>query len=599
MRWRLAVPYIALILIVMVLLVFYVSAFVRDVYLSRMTEQLRIGAAMVGDAVKLPMAQEAPPKTFDALAERYAGILGARVTIVNAEGSVLGESQPSVVGPILRVEVRQALAEGFGSDVRYSTAVDHDALYVALRVDAEDAPLGIVRLALSLDEMDGQIAGLRRALLLAAWVVALIVTLSSVLIAERTVQPVRQLTRVAERLAEGDLNARLYLGSRDEVGQLADSFNHMADQLREKVTTLAQEENQLSAILEGMADGVIITGDDGHVRLINPAAARVLGTTQERALGRSFAQVVRQHQLIDLWQRCRERGEEQSTAVEVGRRGLFLQAIAKPFLEGESAGYLVMLQDLTRIRRLETVRRDFMSNISHELRTPLAGLKALVDTLRAGALEDPPAAQRFLDRMEVEVDALTQMVKELLELSRIESGRVPLRLSPTAVENVILPPVERLAPQAERAGLAIDVDLSADLPLVLAEEQRIQQVVTNLVHNALKFTPKGGRITVQCSRLQAKSSGTAQPLTFNLEPGTLPEGDWVVVSVQDTGIGIPAEDLDRIFERFYKADRARSGGGTGLGLAIAKHIVQGHGGRIWAESIEGQGSTFFFCLPVV
>jgi two-component system phosphate regulon sensor histidine kinase PhoR len=258
-----------------------------------------------------------------------------------------------------------------------------------------------------------------------------------------------------------------------------------------------------------------------------------------------------------------------------------------------------MLQDLTRIRRLETVRRDFISNISHELRTPLAGLKALVDTLRDGALEDPPAARRFLDRMETEADALTQMVKELLELSRIESGRVPLRLRPTPVANVILPPIERLTPQAERAKLTIDVDLPAELPLVLAEEQRIQQVVTNLVHNALKFTPEGGRITVKCSRLQVKSSGTAQPSTPNLEPGTLPEGDWVLVSVQDTGIGIPEDDLDRIFERFYKTDRARSSGGTGLGLAIAKHIVQGHGGQIWAESVEGKGSTFFFCLPVV
>ncbi|MEJ2212033.1 MAG: ATP-binding protein, partial [Anaerolineae bacterium] len=231
---------------------------------------------------------------------------------------------------------------------------------------------------------------------------------------------------------------------------------------------------------------------------------------------------------------------------------------------------------LPLIRRLETVRRDFISNISHELRTPLAGLKALVDTLRGGAIEDPPAAKRFLKRMDAEVDALTQMVEDLLELSRIESGQAPLRLAPTPVAEVVVPPVDRLRPQAERAGLEITVLLPPDLPPILADADRAKLVLTNLVHNAVKFTPPGGRITVAVQLA----------------------GDNVVFSVEDTGVGIPAVDVPRIFERFYKADRARSGGGTGLGLAIAQHVVQGHGGRIWAESVEGQGSTFSFTLPV-
>jgi two-component system phosphate regulon sensor histidine kinase PhoR len=223
------------------------------------------------------------------------------------------------------------------------------------------------------------------------------------------------------------------------------------------------------------------------------------------------------------------------------------------------------------------VRRDFVSNISHELRTPLAGLKALVDTLRDGALEDPQAAERFLNRMDAEVDAVTQMVQELLQLSRLESGQAPLRLVPTPVSDVLVKPIERLRPQAERAELDVTVVLPPLLPMVLADAERVQQVVTNLVHNAIKFTPVGGTLTVS-----ARS-----------------EGDQVVVSVSDTGVGITPDDLPRIFERFFKADRARSGGGTGLGLAIAKHVVQGHGGHIWVESTEGKGSTFFFSLPAV
>jgi two-component system phosphate regulon sensor histidine kinase PhoR len=215
--------------------------------------------------------------------------------------------------------------------------------------------------------------------------------------------------------------------------------------------------------------------------------------------------------------------------------------------------------------------------VSHELRTPLASLKALVETLRDGALADPAAAPRFLAQMEMEVDALTQMVEELLELSRIESGRVPFRLAPTAVADLLLPAVDRLRAQAARAGLQVVVDVPSSLPAVMADAQRIQHVITNLMHNAIKFTPPGGQVSISAEAM----------------------ANEVVVALSDTGVGIPSDALPRIFERFYKADRSRAGEGTGLGLSIAKHIVQGHGGRIWVESQEGRGSTFRFALPAV
>jgi two-component system phosphate regulon sensor histidine kinase PhoR len=339
---------------------------------------------------------------------------------------------------------------------------------------------------------------------------------------------------------------------------------------------LVEERGRLTAVMDNMADGVVITDGDGHVRLINPAAARILGAKEETAMGRSFAEVARDHRIIDLWQQCREDCEELIELVDVGHDRPFLQVIVTPLRDAEPGANLVMLQDLTQVRRLETVRRDFISNISHELRTPLASLKALADTLHDGALEDPPAARRFLERMEVEVDALVQMVQELLELSRIESGQVGFEIAPVSVDDVVRPPVERLRPQAERADLRLSIDLAPDLPPMLADAERVQQVITNLVHNAIKFTPPGGAVAVSARA----------------------EEDEVIISVRDTGVGIPADDLPRIFERFYKADRARSGGGTGLGLAIAKHIVLAHGGRIWAESVEGRGSTFSVALPV-
>jgi len=601
-RWRLSLPFLFLILILMVVLFVYVTSFVRDLQIENERERLRIDAQLIGEAVAASLADDTSATVYDPIVDRYARLLDARVTIIGLDGTILGESHRSRGGldsVLSRLEVRGALADGVGSQIRYDSPSGLDAIYVAVLVRHEDRPVGIVRLAMPADQARAEIASLRRALLFATLVATLVAALTSVVIAERTIWPVIQLTRLAERLAQGQLNARLLLNSRDELGVLARAFNHMADQLEEKMTSLAEEESLVSAILDSMADGVIITDDEGSVRLINPAAARLLGAHRERALGRSFAQAVRQHQLIDLWHRCHELGEEQSIAVEVGRQGLFLQAIARPFRAASSEGYLVMLQDLTRVRRLETVRRDFISNISHELRTPLAGLKALADTLRAGALEDPPAARRFLDRIEVEVDALTQMVEELLELSRIESGRMPLRLRPTPVAEVVLPPVERLKPQIERADLSLDVDLPEDLAPILCERERVQQVVTNIVHNAIKFTPAGGRISISGRMLEVGADGQAVPGVYGLEPGTIPAGTWVVLSVRDNGIGVPAEDLDRIFERFYKIDRARSGGGTGLGLAISKHIVQAHGGQIWAASREGQGSTFYFALPAV
>jgi two-component system phosphate regulon sensor histidine kinase PhoR len=252
-----------------------------------------------------------------------------------------------------------------------------------------------------------------------------------------------------------------------------------------------------------------------------------------------------------------------------------MRVVVTPFLRRAGRGYLVILQDLTQVRRLQTVRQDFISNVSHELRTPLASLRALAETLRDSALDDPPAAERFLDRMEIEVDALTQMVEELLELSRIESGQVPLRLNPVLPHAAICPAVDRLRAQAERGQLTLTVDVSRDLPLVLVDASRIHQVVTNIVHNAIKFTPADGTVTV---------SAFADATT-------------VTVAVADTGSGIAPNNLSRIFERFFKTDRSRAVGGTGLGLAIAKHIVQAHGGHIWAVSQEGKGSTFYFTMP--
>jgi len=345
----------------------------------------------------------------------------------------------------------------------------------------------------------------------------------------------------------------------------------LADQT--KIQTLETERARLAAVLEQMTDGVLIADPVGMVKFANPAVSRLFETGE--TIGRNIVEVIRQYQLIEAWRVCQDTGEMQTQSVEIPNRHQFLQLIAIP--DTYTGGSLLLIQDLTRVRHLETVRRDFVSNISHELRTPLASLKALTETLQDGALEDHEAANRFLVRIEAEVDALTQMATELLELSRIESGQVPLELKPVNPATLLFTALDRMRMQVERAAISFSVVCPPDLPSIHADAPRLEQVLVNLIHNSVKFTPPGGQVILSAQK----------------------EEDFICIAVQDSGVGISPDDLPRIFERFYKTDRARTSGGTGLGLSISRHIVEAHGGRIWVESEEGKGSTFFFTIPLV
>lgn len=582
-RWRIAVPYLIIILLSTATLTLFSSNLVQHTYLVDLEAKLTAEARLLSDALSSLLSESSTVQEMQPLAKHWGRLLEARVTIIKTDGAVLGDSHENpelMEGHLDRPEVQQALAKGLGVSTRYSRTVGYRMMYVAVPVKADGRVVGVVRVALPLTQIEASVARLRRSVMAASFITAFLAGLLAFLIAEQLARRLRELVSLVERMARGNLRVRILRPSGDELGQLAEAFNRMGDELQAQMEALADRQRTLVAVLNYMADGVVITDRAERIKLINPAAAKILGVSEKEAIERRFVAVVRDHQIVEIWRRCQEKGEEQSDTVEMVGHGPFLRVIVTPLGAGARDGCLTLLQDLTQIRRLETVRRDFISNISHELRTPMAALKALVETLRESAMEDPKTARRFLDRMETEVESLTRLVEELLELSRIEAGQAPMRLAPVTLAEIVIPPLERLRLQAEKAGLTLTVDLPTGLPTVLADVEQMQRVVANLLHNAIKFTPAGGRITVR-----------AYEVKENLQQ---PE---VVVEVADTGIGIPAEHLPRIFERFYKVDRARSGSGTGLGLAIAKHIVQAHGGRIWAESVEGQGSTFYFALP--
>lgn len=363
-----------------------------------------------------------------------------------------------------------------------------------------------------------------------------------------------------------------------ELGELASAVNTQLLSRNSQLASSDAERARLSAILDQLTDAVLIADADGRVQFANPAAEKLFGSP---LAGRSVAEAIRHHSLVDAWRRCQQTTQLQSESVELPASRQFLQLIAIP--DTHAGGSLLLVQDLTRVRKLETVRRDFVSNLSHELRTPLASLKALTETLQDGALADLEAGPRFLGRIHTEVDALTQMAQELLDLSKIESGQVALVLRKVDPLAALKSAADRMRLQAERAGVDLIVETATSLKAsaersrsVQADAARLEQVLVNLIHNAVKFTRRGGSVTLSASA----------------------DGESVVFAVRDTGAGIPSDDLARVFERFYRVDKSRAGSGTGLGLSIAKHIVEAHTGKIWAQSREGEGSVFCFSIPI-
>jgi two-component system phosphate regulon sensor histidine kinase PhoR len=313
----------------------------------------------------------------------------------------------------------------------------------------------------------------------------------------------------------------------------------------------------------------------GDIVLANRAAGRLLGFKEENAGNKPAIEVVHDHEIDEVLKQCLNTGKEQSTQFESGNRR-FLRAIAVPLRnQGRLSGALILLQDLTELRSLQTMRRELVGNISHELRTPIAGIKAMADTLLSGAVDDKEAARDFLSRIESEADRLTQMVAELTQLSRIETGQAELKIESVNLNTLINEVIAEMSPLAERQQVTLSVELSPDFPTIQVDKDRIRQTIINLIHNAIKFNKPGGKVTASTG-YDSKS---------------------IIVNVADTGIGISRDDLPHVFERFYKADKARTGGGSGLGLAIAKHTIQAHGGDIRAQSEEGKGSTFTFTLP--
>ena len=575
LRWRFAIAYAVLVFGSLSVLGFLLVLLVRDKHMDDVEERLAHEAGLVAVSTAGLFDGGADPAEIRAAADRLGGVVEARVTLISKDGAVLADSWQDPVtlqDQSTRPEVRDALAEGLGRSTRHGATVDGEMLYTAVPIRSDGVTVGVARVALPTSEIASSVRPTIATVALSVAVIALLSFGLAYVLAGRTSRSVRSVTHGARRLTQGDLDHRVEALSHDETEELAEALNAMASTLRSSIGDLSEERDLLSAVLNTMVDGVVVLDGERRAVLVNSAAEELLGLARGQSLGGRFADLVRDDELLRIVAVSVELQAPQQAETDLLRQRRLVRAMAIPIGRSSGGNVLVTLHDLTQIRRVHTTRREFVTNVSHELRSPLASIKAIVETLESGALEERELAVEFLARIGRDVDRMTLLVNDLLELSRLESGYTQINLVPVDIRPIIDDAVQTVG---RRTAVDVSARMNGDLPPVLGEGHMVWRVLTNLLENAVKATSDQGSVTVTASA----------------------EERSVVISVRDTGAGIGRDHLPHVFERFYKIDRSRSDSGTGLGLAIVKHIVQAHGGEVGVESEEGVGTTFSFTLP--
>lgn len=594
-RTRLTLIFIALI---------GLSVLTAGLYMARMLQQSHLDALhrqMVRE-IRIIMvsvewnAERSDPQRSDYFI-RQASLLkegaAARVTFIDADGKVLGDSDhdPGTMDNHLhRPEIEEAGTRGEGSAIRYSETVRQNMMYVALPVMRESGIDGYVRLALSLADVEGAIRRLWSTLAFGAVVFFVIAAFISYRLAYSLTRPLELITKVAHQITNLNYKARVKIRGSDEIAQLGQAINRMADSLKLQLDTIRDSESRLQSVLENMISGVLLIDRNERIVLLNRMAEEILGLSAKQLLGKRHSEAKQQIELSQMIQDCldqRKRLREEIILYFPEERILEVSLVPLTHEDDEWGGIVVVLHDISAVRRLEKMRSEFVANVSHELKTPIAAVKGFAETLLSGAMNDAETAKAFLQIIYDESERLNRLIGDILELSKIESRRIPLRFSPVHLEPSVARSMEMMQAGAERKRIALHMEVPEDLFLE-ADEDRLHQILINLISNGINYTPEGGRVRVSAETIRSADSDDG-------------DDERIRISVSDTGIGIPKKDLPRIFERFYRVDKARSrsSGGTGLGLSIVKHLVELHRGTIRVESKVGVGTTFVIELPVI
>jgi len=519
--------------------------------------------------------------TWSELAHRLARSGNGRLTFIRPDGVVLGDSEidrgalEHLENHHDRPEVLQALRGSWGSSMRWSATVNRRLMYVAVPLERDGKLALVARLAVPLTEVDDALQGLRQIFGFGALIalgVALFLSFGAAHILSRSL---RELTDAARRMSSGDLDVRTHLRGRDEVAELGTALDALAESLSANLSTMRAERDLLGRILESMQEGVLVMDAQRRILLVNPSLREMLALSSE-AVGRIAIEVIRNAELQRLLETALASEGSHSGEIEIvglkPRRAL----VHAKAMSGQP-GLLAVFVDVTDVRRLESLRRDFVANVSHELRTPIAAVASAAETLRRSALRDPEASVRFVDMIERNARRLHELVEDVLDLSRIESKEFKPRADAVEVGPIASQVIGTFRERIEKKRLTVNAAVPAGTPPATADHRAVEQVLTNLIENAVKYCPDGSSITVRVSD----------------------EGNKVRIAVEDSGPGIESKHLPRLFERFYRVDagRTRDMGGTGLGLSIVKHLVESMGGMIGVQSTIGRGSTFWFTLP--
>ena len=556
-------------LLSLVILLFSFSA-IRSHYLNTLTEDLERLAQALKSRV-IPYIEENRFQELDAFSKELGKTVKTRITIVNPEGVVLADSEQDpgrMENHGYRPEIFQALQGTMGKSIRLSPTIKEEMLYVALPLEKDGKISGVVRVSLHLKDINKLLSELKTKIALMAGLMIVLLLVFALLFSQSISGPIRKVIAASRQVASGDFKARVVLKNKDELRDLAESFNAMTDELKTFFTELSNKQEELNSIIFSIHEGLLVIDKSGKILLSNESAKKI--TESELMNGRYYWEVVRSSKFDELINRVMERKESSSAEVEINEK-IYLSSAT--YLGSQELA-VVTLHDLTETKRLERIKKEFVVNVTHELRTPLTAIKGFVETLEE---EGDKKKKNYLRIIKRNTERLTRIVEDLLSLTELEEKEFPLEREEVNLKELAENVFKIFEQEAKEKDLYLKLLADEKLPLVRADSFRLEQMFVNLLDNALKYTEKGG-VTVG---LKSKESE-------------------VIIEVQDTGMGIAAEHLPRIFERFYTVDKARSRklGGSGLGLSIVKHIVLLHGGTIQVKSDLGAGTTFTVTLPV-
>ncbi len=584
---RLILSYIIVIVLSFGVIAYFLDNQLEENSLRDIKSSLTKQAFLIESQIHKSFLKEENIAGLDALIKSLSVKIKCRVTLINPNGRVLADSDKSpadvlkMENHLYRPEVKSALSGAIGEDIHYSSTLGTDMLYVALPVKDKDGISGAVRLSLPLDSVKNTLQVVRNIIILSFIFAIVLAVIFGSILASGIIKPIHKMIYVSRKFSRQEFNQRINLESHDELRELAETMNNMAQAIEDKIKEVEIQNQHLKAILQSMVEGIIVTDKSGGIVSVNPSIEKIFGIKKEEAEGKLFLEAIRNNELADIINKVLEDGvfisEELSLIYPVQR---VFQINAAAILErGLISGCLAVIHDITEVRRLEAVRRDFVASASHELKTPLTSIKGFVETLIEGALEDKENSRQFLKIIQEHTIRLDNLVNDLLSLSYLESKDIRLDKQSVDLKGLTDKVISGFYSQLKKKNIAqVENNLPKEFILDV-DENKIEQILTNLLDNAIKFNRDKGLIKVYSQEVDG----------------------FIKVVVEDSGTGIPQKHLPRIFERFYRVDNARSRelGGTGLGLSIVKHIVQLHGGDVGVESVEGIGSKFWFTLPKI